>query len=83
MKQQDGDWFVGNKLWNVLTPDQRKLILFQHYKHQNPTKSENNQTTQNQRQSSNYVHKKDQSQIPPNLKISDAIVKPPKKKEGS
>ena len=57
--------------------------MFQRFKHQDTSKSEYNQTTQDQRQSSNYVHKKDQSKLPTNLKVNDAIVKPPIKKDSN
>ena len=64
MKEQNGDWFVGNKLWNVLTPDQRRLILFQRYQHMNPNNNNQSHTPQDQKQSNGYTPNKDSSQIP-------------------
>merc|ERR1712115_741695 len=81
MKEQNGDWLVGNKLWNVLTPEQRKLILFQRYQHMNTENNNQIPLSQNQQQNNKYIPRKEDSQIPPNLKVNDAIVKPPLRKE--
>ena len=83
MKNQNGDWLVGNKLWNVLTPEQRKLILFQRYQHMNMENNNQIPLSQNQQQNNKYIPRKENSQIPPNLKVNDAIVKPPLRKEGT
>ena len=82
MKEHNGDWFVGNKLWNVLTPEQQRLILFQRHQYMNQNKNNQNYSQKDQRQNSGYTQNKDNSQIPPNLKVNDAIVRPPIKKEG-
>ena len=85
MKEQNGDWFVGNKLWNVLTPDQRRLILFQRYQHMNSNNNNQNKTTpmpRDQKQNNGYIQNKEGSKIPQNLKVNDSIVKAPIKKEG-
>ena len=31
VNQNDGNWKVGWKLWDIMTPEQRKLIIFQRY----------------------------------------------------
>ena len=59
MKEQNGDWFVGNKLWNVLTPEQRKLILFQRYQYMNMENNNQNLISQNQQQNNKYIPKKE------------------------
>ena len=75
VNQSDPEWRVGAKLWNTLTQEQQKLILFQ--------KSNYNEDG-SRKQTVQGSMERPRREIPSqHLKTTDSIVKPPNSKEES